>query len=217
MPGLMLRGLFKSDPKGNEFKQRIATAVEELRSTRQQEFGSSAFLIVIGEGDVPSFNTTDKMDADEFIVCFDGTDKNSIRAKFHGKLTALLNSIVLEAENVVAIRKVADTIVFFEKGSTSIYSFTLSGGMVSSYVSKPLTNDQIQPIGELYRLLSTDTAFQRVQHLIRSSFEIYDDSLRSFLAEWSAFEIFVNKVFDTYEASFFDSILEEEHAGVQRK
>ncbi|MFY9527742.1 MAG: hypothetical protein WAR24_02425 [Candidatus Acidiferrales bacterium] len=53
--------------------------------------------------------------------------------------------------------------------------------------------------------------------MIRSSFETQDDPLRSFLAAWSVFEIFVNKAFVAYEASFFDSMLGEGHPDVQRK
>jgi hypothetical protein len=75
----------------------------------------------------------------------------------------------------------------------------------------------VNAIGELYRLLSADTILQRVQRLIRSSFETEDDPLRSFLAAWLAFEIFVNMVFGTYEAFFFNSLLEEGHLEIQRK
>ncbi len=215
--GLMLRALFNSEPTGNEFKQRVATAVEELRAARQREFGSSSFLIVIGEGEVPSFNPTHERDAEDFIVCFDGADKRAIRGRFHDKLTALLNSIVSEAETVIGIRKVADPVVFFQEDGRPVYSYTFSVGPARAYVSRPLADKQVQAIGELYRLLSADTVVQRVQRLIRSSFETEDDPLRSFLAAWSAFEIFVNKVFGTYESSFFDSMLEERHSEVQKK
>jgi hypothetical protein len=191
--------------------------VEELRAARQKEFGSSPFLIVIGEGEVPSFNPTHQRDADDFIVCFDGADKGAIRAQFHDKLTALLNSIVSKVDTVIGIRKVADAVVFFREDGKPVYSYTFSGGPVRVYVSRPLADDQVQAIGELYRLLSADSTLQRVQRLIRSSLETDDDPLRAFLAAWSAFEIFVNKVFATYEASFFNSMLEEAHPEVQRK
>jgi hypothetical protein len=215
--GLMLRALFNSEPTGNEFKQRVATAVEELQAARQREFGSSPFLIVIGEGEIPSFNPAHERDAEDFIVCFDGADKGAIRGRFHDKLTALLNAIVSEAETVIGIRKVADPVVFFREDGKPVYSYTFSAGPVRAYISRPLADNRMQAIGELYRLLSADTIVQRVQRLIRSSFETEDDPLRSFLAAWSAFEIFVNKVFGTYESSFFDSLLEERHSEVQRK
>jgi hypothetical protein len=214
---LMLQALFNSEPTGNEFKQRVASAVEELRAARQKEFGSSPFLVVIGEGEVPSFNPMHEKDAEDFIVCFDGADKGEIRARFHDKLTALLNSMISEAESVIGIRRVADPVVFFREDGRPVYSYTFSAGSVGAYVSRPLTDDRVQAIGELYRLLAANTTLPRVQRLIRSSLETEDDPLRSFLAAWSAFEIFVNKVFATYEARFFESVLEEGHPEVQRK
>jgi hypothetical protein len=150
---MMLRGLVNLEPTGNEFKQRVAAAVEELRAARQKEFGSSLFLIVIGEGEAPSFNPTHERDAEDFIVCFDGADKDAIRARFHDKLTALLTSIVSEAKTVVGIKKVADPVVFFREDGKPVYSYTFSAGAVTAYVSRPLAEDQVQAIGELYRLL----------------------------------------------------------------
>ena len=72
-------------------------------------------------------------------------------------------------------------------------------------------------IGELYNLLVDDTTLERVQRLLRSSFESGEDALRSFLAAWSAFEIFVNKSFVVYENRFFGGLLDERHPEVQRK
>jgi hypothetical protein len=199
----MLRALFNSEPTGSEFKQRVATAVDELRAAREREFGTGPFLIVIGEGEVPSFDPTHERDADDFIVCFDGADKAAIRALFQDKVAALLNSVVSEAETVIGIRTLADPVVFFRQDGKPVYSYTLSGGRATAYISRPLAHDRVQAIAELYRLLSADTALRRVQRLIKSSFETEDEPLRSFLAAWSAFEIFVNKVFGTYEALFF--------------
>lgn len=215
--GLMLGALFRSEPTSDDFKQRVANAVEEIRATREKEFGNDPFLVVIGEGEVPLFNPSHERDAEDFIVCFDGADKDEIRARFHAKITALINSITSEVESVIGIRKVADPVVFLREDGKPVYSYTPSVGSVIAYVSRLLPDERVQSIGELYRLLAADTTLQRVQRLLRSSFETEEDTLRSFLAAWSAFEIFVNKVFGTYEDRFFKSLLEEGHTEVQKK
>ncbi len=215
--GLILRDLFNSEPTSNEFKQRVTNAVEEIRATRQKKFGNNLFLVFTGEGEIPSFNSSHERDADDFIVCFDGADKDKIRAQFHDKLTALLNSIFSEVESVIGIQKVTDSVVFFQKNDKPIYSYTFSAGSAKAYVSRLLTDDRIQAIGKLYRLLVTDTILQRVQRLIRSSLATEDDPLRSFLTAWSSFEILVNKVFATYESAFFESMLEDGQPEVQEK
>ena len=56
--GLMLNAIFNAEPTSIEFKQRVASAVEEPRVARRKKFSSSAFLVFIGEGEVPSFNPT---------------------------------------------------------------------------------------------------------------------------------------------------------------
>lgn len=215
--GLILQGLFKSEPTDSVFKQRVANAVDEIQAVRNEEYGKSSFLIVIEEGDISSFNPKYEKDAIDYVICFDGVDKKAIRASFNDKCTAIVNSIILGSETVIGIKQVADSVIFFLEDSRPVYSYTFSGGSQEVYVSKPLCNDQLQLFGELYSILTTDTGLMRVQKLIRSSFDSEDDPLRSFLAAWSAFEIFVNKVFNKYEKSFFNTFVEEGCPGVKKK
>lgn len=215
--GLIMRGIFRFKPTSDEFKEQIANAVEDIKDKRQKEGGSHPFLVIVAEGEVATLQPEHEKDAEDFIVYLDGADTAKIRAEFEGRITALLNSIVSEAGNVIGIRKLSDAVIFFREDGKPVYSYTFSTGTLQSYVSTPLTDDQAQAIDELYRALATDTILQRVQRLTRSSFEIQGDPFRSFLAAWSALEIFVNKVFKKYETAFFDSMLEEGHLEAQRK
>jgi hypothetical protein len=217
MANLMLRDLFHAEPVGEEFKQRVADAVEEIRAGRGKESGSGPFLVVIGKGEVSSFTPSHEKDAEDFIVCFDGADKDEIRARFQSTITALMISIISEMESLIGIKKVADAVVFLREDGKPVYSYTVSLGPATLHGSKPLTDENAQTVGELYRLFAADTTLQRVQRLLSSSFETEQDSLRSFLAAWSAFEIFVNKVFGTYEHRFFKSTLEEGRPEVQKQ
>ena len=88
---LMLQGLIGgSEPATDEFRQRVTNAAEEIKVAREKEFGRDPFLVVIGEGEVPSFIPTHERDFEDFIVCFDGADKSEIRARFHSQITALM-------------------------------------------------------------------------------------------------------------------------------
>lgn len=214
---LMLRRFFNSEPIGNDIKQLVSITVEERQLARKKKFGNRPFLIVIGEGEVPFFTPTHQRDAEDYIVCFDGADNGVIRARFQDKITALLISLISEADTIIGIRKVTDPLVFFREDGKPIYSYSFSAGSVTGYGSRQLADDRLEAIGDLYRLLSADTILQRVQRLIRSSIETEDDPLRSFLAAWLAFQTFVEKVFGTYEAFFFDRLLEKEHLALQRQ
>jgi hypothetical protein len=204
--GLMLQGIVSSKCVAKEFKLRVTDAVAEIKAARQKEFGTRPFLVVIGEGEAASFTPSQQRDAEDFIVCFDAADKDEIRGRFHHNITAIMNAISFEAVSVIGISKVTDAVVFFQEDGKPIYSYTFSGGAAKMYISRPLADGQVDAIAQLYRPFAADITLQRVQRLIRFSFETEDDLLRSFLAAWSAFEIFVNKVFATYETAFFDSV-----------
>jgi hypothetical protein len=221
--GMMLRGLMKLEPGSDEFKQHIANKVDEFQTRRAKKFGAGTFLVVVGEETIPSFTpfsfegkAEDIQDFADFLVCFEGADKDEIRSRFHTKNTALLNSIAVIMGSVVGIKKVTSSVIFLREDDRPIYSYTVSGS-AQVYISKPISDDILPLIESLYRQIVEDKTLQRVQRLFRSSYENEDDLLRSFLDGWMAFEIFINKIFATYKNRFFKSLLKEEHTEAQKK
>lgn len=93
---VMLNILFNTELANNDFKQQVIETTEVVRAMRQKGFGSNLFLVATMEGEAPSFDSTRMKDAGDFSVCFDGIDKDALVAQSTGKLTALLNSIILE-------------------------------------------------------------------------------------------------------------------------
>ena len=214
---LMLQALFRAEPTSDEFKQRVAEAVEEIRLSRTKQFGGNPFLVVIGEGEVTLFNPSHEREAGDFIVCFDGINKDIIRDKYNKAIAAIITSLTSEADNIIGIKKAADSVVFFQEGGKPVYSYSASVGAAKAYVSTKLTMERMEAIEKLYRLFVADTTLQRVQRLLKTSLENEEDPLRSFLAAWSAFEILVNKIFSTYENKFFSAFLEEEYPEARKK
>ena len=192
---LMLRGFFGSEPKAEDLQQRVKNAVEELWAARKNKYGKAPYLVVVAEGEDPSFMPSHQEETDDFVFCLNGADKSKIREKYQSRVTALINSLTSEAKSVIGVRKVADGIVFFREDGKPVYSYALTAGSATAYISKPLLDEEVEAIEGLYRLLAADTEFQRVQRLLRFSLEVEQDTLRSFLAAWWAFEVFVNKAF----------------------
>lgn len=215
--GLILRAIFRHDPSSDEFKQLVKSAVEEVRSQRQKEGGKHPFLVIVAGGEVDLTEPRHIREAEDFIVWFDGIDKEKIRTGFGLQINAVMTSIFSSVKNVVGIKKLGDAVVFFREDNKPVYSYTLTPGSVRAYISRILTEDQARNISQLYPALVQDRSLQRVHQLIRSSYETRDDPLRSFIAAWSAIEIFINKVFSQYEAAFFNSMLEENHPDAQQK
>lgn len=215
--GLMLRGLFGSEQIGEDFQYRVTHAVEELYAVRKKEFGDYPYLVVIAEGEVASFTPTQQRNTEDFVICFDGVDKNKIREQYQSSITAIINSITSVVERVIGIRKVADGIVFFREDGKPVYSYSLSAVSATAYVSNHLLDEQVEAIDRLYRLFAADTIFPSVQRLLQFSLEIEKDRLRSFLNAWFAFEIFTNKAFRIYKCRFSKSLFTKDHTNAQMK
>jgi hypothetical protein len=213
---LMLQGIFQAEPVPVDFKQRVANAVEEIRTARKEQFGDNPFLVVVVEGEVASFSPSHEKDAQDFVLCFDGADKEAIRQRLQPAIDAIIACSTSVLDDVIAIKKVADPVVFLRDDGKSVYSYTFSGS-ANAYVSKQIAEKQVQTIRQRYPAFAANNSLRRVQRLLKVSFETEEDSLRSFLAAWSAFEILVNKVFPEYEDRFFHSVLNDDQSEVQKK
>jgi hypothetical protein len=214
---LLLRGISYSRKTKEEYKRYVANEVEETQVARKKKFGDGPYLVITCDGETPNINHLNLNDFEDFFICMDGFDKSKIRSRCRQFVSEILNTLaLLEAKNT-SIRKVTDCVVFIQEDGKPIYSYTLTGGTASVYVSKPLADEQLNLLRELYRLVSEDTEMQRVRWLFRSSFEAEEDPLRSFLAAWSALEIFVNKSFQHYENTLFDGFRNKEYPEIQRK
>ncbi len=215
--GLMLQAMVYSEPNAAEFKQRLDNEVKEVAARRLKEFGASPFLIVVGEGDAPQFNSQQNCDTGDFIYCFDAVNKDAIRDSYRQNITAILNSLIAKVEGLKSVTNIVDAVTFSTEEGKPVYSISFSGHAIELYISSPFTTELAHAIEALYHEFAADTTMQRVQRLIRSSIESGNNSLRAFLEAWSAFEIFVNKVFPAYETSLFSSMLGEEPPVVRRR
>jgi hypothetical protein len=108
---LVLRALFRSESTGNEFNSVSRPQWKSYEQRAKRSLPAALFLIVIGEGEVGSFEPAHERDAGDFIVCFDGVDKATIRALFQDRLTALLNSVLSEADTGISVRSIAVIVV----------------------------------------------------------------------------------------------------------
>jgi hypothetical protein len=215
--GAMMRGFFGLQPNTEDFRSRVQNEIDELWATRVKSFGKTPYLVVLAKGDYDSFDPSHEKEFDDFDFCFDAADKGAIRRQIQPRVTALVNAITSGLDSVVGVSKVADGVVFFRDNGKPVYTYTLTALPVSVYKSSPLSDEQVVAVQQLFRLYSKDSALPRVQQLLQSSFETADDILRSFLAAWSAFEIFVNKVFADYQKSFFEGLVEDGRLGAKKK
>jgi hypothetical protein len=191
LAGLLLRGLFRSEPRSPEFRQRLLDATDEVREVRETNHGPGPTLVIVGEGEMEALGVAHEADAGEFMVCFDCFDKTKIRASFQSRISALISSIRIVTPDVTALKKLGDAVVGFREDGRPVYSYTATAGSVRLLLSRQMTNEQLLALRDLYAGFMEDSSLERVHRLLQSSLETNDDKLRSYLAAWWAFEIFL--------------------------
>lgn len=208
---MMLDFFFRGVPRPQDVEDGIAAWVEQIRAERRERTGSTPTLVVIVEREVQlEFSSPDRcQETESFILCLNAVDKDAIREELRPAITAAVNAIILGIDNLEAMRKVHDSVVFERHDGKPVYALT-SHAVGSISVLKPLPEDAGRVISSLYTLLATADQLQRVQHLLRAAQETREDRLRAFLAAWSALEILINKLFPEYERRFFEHMLGEE-------
>jgi hypothetical protein len=212
----ILDRLFGGHAQAGKLDEHVAEKIGEARASRKREVGSDPSLVLVAEGEVACFDPSNQHEEEDFVVCVDGAPKDPIRDRFQPAITALVLSLAGATGTLLEVKRIGDSVVFFRDDGKPVYSYTfsLSG---SPYVSSLVSAHELKAACELYQLFARDPSLQRVQRLLRSSLETQADSLRSFLAAWTAAEILVNKLFGAYEEKFFGSIAEEEHGEARKK
>jgi hypothetical protein len=204
MGNAMLKAIFNSETlPADVAKSDFTPVVDRIRAERRTRVAGNPVLVITVEGDVPSMEPAVAKETQDFVLWIDGPDKETFQGPIEHRVTALLNSLLSVSGSLSGISRVTDAVIYYRADGKPIYAYTFTSGRVRAYISRRLSADQELAICERYRVLVADAELSRVQRLIRSSLETEEDVLRAFLAAWSALEIFVNKVFRSYQDALF--------------
>jgi hypothetical protein len=207
---LMLGSLFSDQSTDDQRRDRVSGQVERIQQSRRDRLGGYAALVFVAEGEVESFHPSNERETHEFAVCFDAADKEEIKRRFEDSVAAVLTAVSLALPGLVGFVKLKDSVVFERSDGKPLYSYTFTTGPVRAIVSSKPESKALDEIGCLFDRLRQESQLNRVQRLVRSSFDDEQDRLRAFLAAWTALEILVNKVFAGYEQRYFSQLLEEQ-------
>jgi hypothetical protein len=153
----------------------------------------------------------------EFVVWLDGAQKEPLRQASEAQIRAALTALTLAAESASEIDTVSDTVVLFRSDGKPIYSFTTSVTATAT-VLRALPPGASDSVSGWYQTLVPDQELKRVSRLLASSLQTAGDKLRSFLAAYTAMEIFINKTFKkTYEEQFFRELNEGNYPEARRR
>jgi len=198
---MMLKGFVGQVGEGS-FGDRLERELAEIRETRKKDIGSGVFLVYKSEGEVDSWNPRNSKELEGFTIAFEGTPKGPIRQVHQTQINGVLTSFALGSDNVCGVEKIADGIYFIDNAGKPAYSvdFKVSG---SATVSTSLKLGVVEYVEKYAKVLSGHPELVDSARLLLQSLSDESDRLLSFLSIWSGLEIFVNKVFRSYEVTMF--------------
>lgn len=201
---LMLKGIFGPASKGT-FEERLAHEIEELKKKREKDLGKGVFVVFEAEGEVESFEPSNKREMTSFIIAIDGTPKKPIRNKYQAQINGLLASFALGSDQICGVKKVTDGVIFFNEDGKPVYSYKLELAG-KAILSTGLKEDTINFVINNAKALGKHQLLVDSARLLSRSFDEGSDDLQSFLSVWAGLEIFVSKNFKEYEEVAFKKL-----------
>ncbi len=198
---MMLKGLVGQGAE-DSFDDRLERELAEIRETRKKDIGSGVFLVYKSEGEVDSWNPRNSREFEGFTLAFEGTPKGPIRQLHQAPINGVLASFALGSDNVCGVKKIADGVYFIADAGKPAYSmdFEMSGSATVSMGLKPAVVEYVQKYA---KVLGGHPELVDPARLLSRSLSDESDRLLSLLSIWSGLEIFVSKVFKSYEAAMF--------------
>ena len=203
---LFLKGLFAENKKGS-IQERIAAEIEVIKNGRKERTSAGVFLVLESIKNIPTPDFKIRRDTSEFAVCFDAVDKDEIRESFRPTLDALLVALTLNLPSNAdqLVEKTGEVIYLVDPAKeTPVYSYTAKFGPARLSLAAQMTEDMITNAAKLVPTITGDKSIARTVSLLISSLNRGTDGLQTFVAAWTALEIFVNATFKArYEAEWF--------------
>jgi hypothetical protein len=203
---LLLCGLF-NDEKIQELPIAIESKVAKIQEERLSKNKSGAYAVITISGQV-ELNIKDNphKETDQFHVCFDAIDKNSIRNQHKERIHAIVASLAMSTSPEYCVERIANGVCFFDSDNKPLYSYTFQVNHARLILAKPVDSEKRIEISETIALSNANMQFKTPFRLLVQSLETTQDNLRAFVSAWSALEILTNKVFPVYEEKFITGI-----------
>jgi hypothetical protein len=186
---------------GIDQPERLKAELSSILETRRARFGDGPYLVIETNGEVKEFTSQNIVETDDFIIHLDVPQNESIRVAVARQEAAVLLALALETGRVSCFDRVCHRIVYFRNDGRPVYAYSLSGSGAGLFVSRVLTDSEVQGAKDWRAKLLANPPLERVVRLLVSSMETEQDALHSFLFCWTALEIFIKKVSPYYKKS----------------
>ncbi len=209
---LLLRGMFGAE-KIQELPIALDSEVTKIQEERLSNNKSGAYAVININGQA-ELNIKENLqrETDQFCICFDAIDKESIRNQHKERIHAIVASLAISTNPEYHAEKIASGICFFDANDKPLYSYTFQGGRARLTVTKPVDSEKESEISETIVISNANMQLKTPFRLLTQSLETTQDNLRAFVSAWSALEILTNKVFPVYEEQFIAGIMDDHNS-----
>lgn len=209
---LLLCGMFSGE-KVQDLPKAIEAGVTEIQEKRGTKKKSGAYAVITIKGYAElDINEKSYRKTDQFSICFDAIDKDSLRNQHKEKIYSIVSSLSMSTSPEYHAEKISSGIYFLDENKKPLYSFTMQGGSLRIIQAKPIDIEKEKEITKLIGLSKNNQQLKTPFRLFTQSLETTQDQLRSFISAWTALEIFTNKVFSVYEEKFIVNIADNHNS-----
>lgn len=209
---LLLRGMFGSE-KIQQLQMEIDSVVNKIQEERlsKNKSGAYAVIIICGQEEL-NIKENFYKETDQFRICFDAINKESIRNLHKERIHAIVASLSISTNPGYHAEKIISGICFFDSNDKPLYSFTIQGGRPRLIYAKPVDSEKETAISRIIGLSNANMQLKTPFRLLTQSLETSQDNLRAFISAWSALEILTNKAFPFYEKQFIAGIMHDHNS-----
>lgn len=199
--GTLTLQVFAGPSSTGTFEQRLSVPKSAYTENRKKRIGDSIALIFEASGNTEVDLSSPSHDHGEFAVTFGGFDRNKIKGMFETHINRAITSVFLTTGGDFSIENIGEVIYLKDEVGKITYSIVLEmhATMTSSKVLQP---HEFESLKHRWEVLKGQITTDDIQRLLIQASSQKTDNFRRFLSAWTAFEIFLNKLFKLYEEHF---------------
>ena len=197
---MMLKGLF-GEPNVDNFHSSLNKHISQIREKRADS--KTPVVVFEAHGEVEAKFEKAGKELDDFEVRWDVFDKDAVRESHISEVSASLSAIRVSTHNDCRFQVICDGSYLIKPDSKIVHSITAKMGSLNAYVSRKLSNVEIDRIGTFISSILEKPDICKVTELFSMALEDKRDRFQGFVTAWSALEILIGKLFRKYETKLF--------------
>lgn len=209
LPQIMLSVVLQHAPGlsgPDDLDQRTNLHREKIVTTEV----NACYLTILSESEKNEPIAESNIQLGRYLIAILNATASTAAQTFHRRnICAAISSMAVSVRNMGRAEKIFGA-AYRSHEEHGIVHYCAFSGQAEVSITSQLPNDFAQDFRAISQILSESQDLASVFRLLASSHTQHTDKLASFLAAWSALEIFVNKVFPAQKAKFFD-VMESSH------